>query len=449
MSALLIISLTLAACGGGGKGSFDTSVTTGPSDEVTTPSETSDTRDNDSQNATGPAVSYPAESEPTEVLEVVWHFGYVGSSSHASYAYAINPTGGYYSYTDVITIPRAGTEISFRDDNTNSGGDINFASGSAFVISSWKQERARWVIDRDGVNIAGSNNNPSLIATPEGNAVVYRYVTSKDNENIRLCFRSGQTSSFTPAAYPEVTLRYTGAPGTMTDILEAQGLYDEWIEQSKLSSYYKELEGLTLYAIGDSYFAGDALETKYVWCSLLAAKYGMTYSNKGANGSTVSDYVTTNSPMVSRYTALPAAGADIILLEGGKNDFNQNVPIGENSDTTTKTYKGALNYLITKLQERYPSAIIICVTPWNVNATNSIGKKVTDYAAAMVEVAAHRGVPCFNAADVGLSGVDMNSPTFRSTYCLSANDISHLNFAGHRMVLPTFEKFIYEVYKAK
>ena len=73
---------------------------------------------------TTPAVTTPSDtttaapSEKTE-LAVTWHLGYVGSDTHTSSAYAINPTGGKYSYSDVIVIEKAGTEISFTDDNQN------------------------------------------------------------------------------------------------------------------------------------------------------------------------------------------------------------------------------------------------------------------------------------------------------------------------------------------
>jgi hypothetical protein len=152
--------------------------------------------------------------------------------------------------------------------------------------------------------------------------------------------------------------------------------------------------------------------------------------------------------MVTRYAELPSNRADIILLEGGKNDFNSSVPIGEIGDTSTKTFMGALKFLIGKLREKYPDALIICVTVWNTAGTNSLGLNVSDYGQAMIEVCASMGVPCFNSMDTNLSGVDMTSAAFRSQYCQSSSDVSHLNVGGHRMVLPKFEKFIAEQYES-
>lgn len=454
ISLLLValLSLTfLAACGSSKELPVVTTAPDGTDSATYAAPETSaDSNAAVPGSTAAPETKAPETTAAAEIKTVstVWHFGYVGSSSNSSYTYVINSSGTYYSYTDVITLEKAGTEVWFTDNNTNSNGDKNFASAAALVVSSWKKSGSAWLIDQTGTNIAGSGSTDSVIATNESDAMVYRYVTTYDNESIRLCFRSGQTSAFTPAAYPAVYFRETSGTGTAASLNAAAKDYADWMAESKLSSYYKSLEGLTMYTLGDSYFAGDALETKYVWCSLLAGKYGMTYTNKGKNGSAISDCTAAAYPMVSRYTELPVAGADIILLEGGKNDFNNDVPIGTNSDVSTKTFKGALQFLIGKLQTRYPGALIVCVTVWNTAGTNSLGLTVSDYGQAMIEVCTADGIPCFNSMDTAISGVDMTSAVFRSMYCLTSSDISHLNIAGHRMVLPKFEKFIADAYEA-
>ena len=123
--------------------------------------------------------------------------------------------------------------------------------------------------------------------------------------------------------------------------------------------------------------------------------------------------------------------------------------IRENTDTDTTTFKGAVNYLITKMQEKYPDALLICITPWKINTDrdrNTLGKNTYDYAVAMVEVCEYRNVVCFNAADTELSKVYMESAAFREAYCIGSGDISHLNIKGFEYVMPKFEKFIAEEY---
>ena len=131
-------------------------------------------------------------------------------------------------------------------------------------------------------------------------------------------------------------------------------------------------------------------------------------------------------------------------------DYNKNVPIGTNGSMDTKTMKGAARYLITKVQERYPNALIICLTVWEVGGNaNSAGNVCSDYGRALLEVCADMGVPCINAMDQQATGVYMTDASFRTKYCMKSSDISHLNADGMKLVLPAFEKAIAEYYTAK
>lgn len=377
-----------------------------------------------------------------DTIKVKWNFGYVGSTDNTQgYANKICNSGTSYSYTDVFTVPKAGTRITFTDNNQFDGGDGKFASNAAYIISSWKNENGNWAIDLDGANIAGTNSSAGLIATPGVGCVTYSYVTYKDNENLRICYRSGN-----PTKYPCIFTEYTGEEGTVAKVQKEKEALIKYLEESKKNTNYPVLEGITMNVIGDSYFAGNGLNSMYVWPAILASKYNMKFKNYGVNGSTISNYVTTNNPMVSRLDKMENNNANIIIIEGGKNDYNKNVPIGKNDDTVTTTFKGALRATIGNMKKKYPDALIICATVWNVNSTNSLGLSVTDYGKAMKEIAALMGVPCFDATDTELCGVDMNSPEFRAKYCMTATDVSHLNADGHKLVLPAFEKFIADEY---
>ena len=50
--------------------------------------------------------------------------------------------------------------------------------------------------------------------------------------------------------------------------------------------------------------------------------------------------------------------------------------------------------------------------------------------------------------DPAVSGGDMTDAAFRADYSMNPTDVSHLNFAGHKLVLPKFEKFIADTYSA-
>ena len=206
------------------------------------------------------------------------------------------------------------------------------------------------------------------------------------------------------------------------------------------------LERLTINALGDSYFEGHGLPSEQVWLSLLAAKYKIKMNNYGKGGSTISNYVTSNNPMCQRYLSMANNNPDIILFEGGRNDFNKEVPIGSVDSTDTKTFSGALNVTIEGLKKKYPNAMIVCISNWNFPGSSS-GLNYTSYANAMESVAKKQGVYFIKACDPNVSGIDMSSESFRGQYSQSTGDISHLNYAGMKIAMSNFEPIIAEYYQ--
>lgn len=149
---------------------------------------------------------------------VVWNYGYVGSS--------VNPYGnankisnnssgknGAYRYSDILTIPHAGTSISFSDPAEKS------ISVNAYIISSWKQVNGAWVLDTDGTNIAGVGAKTSGIAVYNSTTeiVTYTYTTQKDNEHIRLGCYGTPGSEVCPTVY--VGNSETNADGVLENIV--------------------------------------------------------------------------------------------------------------------------------------------------------------------------------------------------------------------------------------
>lgn len=209
-------------------------------------------------------------------------------------------------------------------------------------------------------------------------------------------------------------------------------------------SYYTVLEGVRLTAMGDSYFQGSSLGKDGVWLKLLADEYGMTLNNYGIGGSTVSNFVGSDgknrNPMCDRISTMKK-GADIVLIEGGRNDYNVKAPLGDINSRDKGTFAGALNCIIDELEQKYPEAMLLGVTAWYVNDS------MQAYVRMMLAVCEARGVVCFDASDQKLTGVYMNDPSFRAEYCLTESDVSHLNAAGMALVEPVFEKFIAEEYE--
>lgn len=210
--------------------------------------------------------------------------------------------------------------------------------------------------------------------------------------------------------------------------------------------FNKLLMGITMYAMGDSYFGGSSLGKAGTWVNLLGDKYGMHYVNYGIGGSTMSDYVTDKNPMVQRYVNMEKGDADIILLEGGRNDRTKEVPIGDLDSRDSKTFMGSINIMLDGMLKTYPNALIILVTPWyHTGKVAATGLSNVDYANAMRSLAEHRNdkrIVCLYAADPNTIGVNMNDAAFRKKYCIAENDVSHLNLEGMKYVLPFMEQFI-------
>lgn len=211
--------------------------------------------------------------------------------------------------------------------------------------------------------------------------------------------------------------------------------------------YYADvLKGLTINALGDSYFNYSKMDKSQVWLSLLANKYNIKMNNYGIGGSTVSK-VPSKNPMCERYSSMSNNNADIILLEGGRNDFNNNVKIGTNDSHDTTTFCGALNVIIEGLKEKYPNAMIVCISNWNFPGSNDLDLNYANYANAMENVAKQQGVYFIRACDPKISGIDMSSKAFREKYSIKTSDISHLNEEGMKIAMAHFEKILAEYYQ--
>ena len=513
----------------------------------------------------------------SELKGLVWHDGYIGSQYHDTQAFNItSPSNADYEYTDVFTVPKAGTTVYFFDQTFTDFDSGAYASTSVMTVSHWKKEGNNWVFDKTKEYLNGCDVYNVLMTK---NYRLYAYTTTEDNENLRLCMRYApvysteeelippvylveptdfavidKTGALTDASYTDlsgakvdykiylpagysadkqytlvfdnsadsaianaivgknyngIVLAYAGNldvslrlfdeviknyPVKVSDLLAvgdeklAKHFADfelirlcqamvvtsnnvpstKYAQLKTLSSfasaeeaalwlvgetedYYDVLEGVKMYAIGDSYFGGSSLGQHQTWVNLLGYKYGMTFHNYGIGGNTVATargQSGNQPPMHSRYDQMPTDG-DIYIIEGGRNDRHYSVPFGQNDSKTASSFKGALNIIIQGILEKNPNAFIVLVTPWSyATETGYLGTN-NDYADAMKELAEYYNDPrivCMYAADAEYTGVDMADARFRSQYCQTASDVSHLNADGMYLVAPKFDKWLAEAY---
>ena len=224
----------------------------------------------------------------------------------------------------------------------------------------------------------------------------------------------------------------------------------KWLALDREREYYDVLEGKTINFIGDSLFAGHSLGKDYTGPLLLLEKYSMEGVNQGLSGCTLSACEGGANPIVSRFDKLPDNNPDIVIFEGGRNDYNKDAAIGNWRYKDADTYQGAIAILVAGLREKYPNALIIGVTFWKANdRLNSGGKTCGEYTEAMKEACAALKVPYIDASDEDACGIKMTDADFRSQYSLNPSDVCHLNFDGMKIALAFFEREIYRIYTTK
>jgi hypothetical protein len=189
---------------------------------------------------------------------------------------------------------------------------------------------------------------------------------------------------------------------------------------------------------------GDSITNQNAWQPNVAMSLGMTHTNFGVSGTTLSGASGSTTAMCqdARINAIPTP-MDLITVLGGTNDWAQNIPLGTVASTDPTTFYGAIYTLVTKLLTRFPASRIVMMTttygelyarvtasPFWTNAyTNSIGLTTRDYADAIRIACKYHGIPCIDTQ--GKSG--WNATNIR-TFINDDGALLHPNtLGGNRM----------------
>lgn len=185
-------------------------------------------------------------------------------------------------------------------------------------------------------------------------------------------------------------------------------------------------------------FYGDSLTEKnyhysngyHKWVSDILGL--ASYNNYGVSGYKVSDvYNKVNSI---------ADTADIIFVMCGVNDQNFSVPLGAMGDTTTGTTYGALSLLCAKLKEKYPTKLVVFITPhYQTKYPHSAGITSYEVSKAVREVCEKYAIPVYD--NFVLSGIySTNLSTFTTDNC-------HWNDTAHEMVGKNLARFMVNTFR--
>lgn len=203
-----------------------------------------------------------------------------------------------------------------------------------------------------------------------------------------------------------------------------------------------KLTGKTMVALGDSLFYGHKLGPEQTWLHFLGEKHGMTVYNHGMNGNTVAYVEGSSEPMCRRYKDME--DADYVVVLGGANDRNQNVPMGPLDSHDEKTFHGALRVLIEGLIEKYPKARILFMTNYNRRPENNIGLSDRDYVDAMLRITAEYSIPCFdNYRSCGISFQNpAHSAWMDEGVVRNGEPNLHFSLEAYEWLMPKYEQLI-------
>ena len=205
--------------------------------------------------------------------------------------------------------------------------------------------------------------------------------------------------------------------------------YREQVIALPLDTFAAALQNATIWQnLGDSISAGYGITEAQTWHNLIGAESaysGITRYNNALTGSEISDGGRDIDSFVERYTSLNA-GADLVTVFGGANDWSHNlIPLGNYDDmTTSQSFYGALNTLLPGIKTQCPNARVIFILPLRVsntafsnyitNGLNTYGLTLQDYRQAIKNKCIQYGVDYIDLWDAEGLNPNTNASNFQS-----------------------------------
>ena len=171
----------------------------------------------------------------------------------------------------------------------------------------------------------------------------------------------------------------------------------------------------------------------------------------GQNGSAICETDSSTPSFIDRVDTIK--DQDLVTVLGGTNDFGRNIPLGtmKDTETNTKTFYGALKYLIIHITNNNPNARVMFMTPPKLTdniyphtydsegnlVKNAAGFTEEDYVNAIKKVCSYYSIPVLDLYNDGPYNPFI--PAQRAKY---TNDGLHPNQAGQDLLAGTISKAI-------
>ena len=214
-----------------------------------------------------------------------------------------------------------------------------------------------------------------------------------------------------------------------------------------------ELKGKKINFLGDSITEGcgtSGIEFGFPW--LLKQRLGLAEArNYGIGGTRIAAQLACAGSGEDRNYCGRALeldpDADVVVVFGGTNDYGHgDAPLGGPEDRTENTFWGACHVLFARLQERFPKAAIVVLTPLHrANEENERGDSSKPVPSGTLETYVEilrAVVRRFNLPMLDLfekSAVDTRIPGVVEKYI---PDGLHPNDAGHVVLADEIEAFL-------
>ena len=189
--------------------------------------------------------------------------------------------------------------------------------------------------------------------------------------------------------------------------------------------------GLKATFYGDSLTETNSHYTKgyHSWISDILGF--VSYENYGVSGYTIKN-------VASKVISTTASG-DIIFVMAGVNDQNFHKPLGVfNDDSSADTIYGALRLLCSTLKEKYPTKLIVYITPhYQTRYPSNLGITSYEVSKAIKEICYLYGIPVYD--NYQLSGIYPQNATNKNLF---TTDGCHWNNHGHEVVGKNIAKYM-------
>lgn len=214
-----------------------------------------------------------------------------------------------------------------------------------------------------------------------------------------------------------------------------------------------ELKGKKINFLGDSITEGcgtSGIEFGFPW--LLKQRLGLAEArNYGIGGTRIAAQLACAGSGEDRNYCGRALeldpDADVVVVFGGTNDYGHgDAPLGGPEDRTENTFWGACHVLFARLQERFPKAAIVVLTPLHrTNEENERGDSskpvpsgtLETYVEILRAVVRRFDLPMLDLFEK--SAVDTRIPGVVEKYI---PDGLHPNDAGHVVLADEIEAFL-------